>query len=61
MANKILIIIVLVIAYIVLAPIAVLMGLNTLFPVLNIPVNFDTWCSIVVLGTFIRSTTTVNK
>ena len=50
-----------VILYIIVAPLAVIFSLNTLFPVLNIPTNFDTWCSIVVLGAFLRSTVTVKK
>ena len=51
----------LILAYVFLAPLAVIWSMNILFPVLNIPVNFDTWCAIVVLGTFVRSTVTVKK
>ena len=51
----------LVILYVVVAPVAVIWSMNTLFPVLNIATNFDTWCSIVVLGAFIRGTTTISK
>ena len=61
MNQAILGIITLVLAYIILVPIAVLWSLNTLFPVLNIPINFDTWCAVVVVGTFIRGTVTVKK
>jgi len=61
MNQAILGIVALVVVYILLVPIAVLWSLNTLFPVLNIPVNFDTWCAVVVVGTFIRGTTTVKK
>ena len=61
MKETILGIVVLVLAYIILVPIAVLWSLNTLFPALNIPINFDTWCAVVVVGTFIRGTTTVKK
>ena len=51
----------LIVLYIILVPVAVLWSLNTLFPVLNIAINFDTWCAVVVVGTFIRGTTTVKK
>jgi hypothetical protein len=61
MKETILGIVVLVLAYIILVPIAVLWSLNTLFPALNIAINFDTWCAVVVVGTFIRGTTTVKK
>ena len=61
MNQAILGIITLVLAYIILVPIAVLWSLNTLFPVLNIPINFDTWCAVVVVGTFIRGTVTAKK
>ena len=61
MNQAILGIIALVLAYIILVPVAVLWSLNTLFPVLNIPINFDTWCAVVVVGTFIRGTVTVKK
>ena len=61
MNQAILGIVVLVVVYILLVPIAVLWSLNTLFPALNIAINFDTWCAVVVVGTFIRGTTTVKK
>ena len=61
MESKIIGFILLVLAYIVLAPLAVIWSMNMLFPVLNIPANFDTWCAIIVLGTFVRSTVTVKK
>ena len=61
MKETILGIVVLVLAYVILVPIAVLWSLNTLFPALNIPVNFDTWCAVVVVGAFIRGSVTVKK
>ena len=61
MTSKIIGFVVLVLAYIILVPFAVIWSMNILFPVLNIPANFDTWCAIVVLGTFVRSTVTVKK
>lgn len=37
-------------AVIILGPIATIWSLNTLFPVLAIPVTFETWCASLVLG-----------
>ena len=45
-------IIVLLIAF---GPIATIWALNTLFPALAIPYTFETWCSAVILGSFIQS------
>jgi hypothetical protein len=52
---------VLIIAGFILFPIAVIWSLNTLFPVLNIPVTLDTWLATLLLGLFIRSTVEVTK
>lgn len=41
------------IALIVLFPFAAIWSVNTLFG-LAIPVTFDTWCAVVVLGMFFR-------
>lgn len=39
------------IAFIVfIGPVASIWSLNTLFPSLNIPLNFDTWCAALILG-----------
>jgi hypothetical protein len=51
--SKILVL-VLVIALIVLMPLAVIWSVNMLFPVAAIPVSFDTWCAVVVLSMFFR-------
>jgi hypothetical protein len=53
--------IILIIALVILGPIATIWSLNTLFPSLNIPTNFDTWCAIVVLGGVFKSNITVKK
>ena len=34
-------------------PLASIWALNTLFPVLSIPYNFETWFAIILLGIFI--------
>jgi hypothetical protein len=47
---KIFLIIVLVIALVILSPLATLWALNVLFPALAIPYTFETWLAIVVLG-----------
>jgi len=47
--------IILIVALVILGPIATIWSLNTLFPSLNIPTNFDTWCAVVVLGGVFKS------
>jgi hypothetical protein len=42
---------------IILAPVATIWSLNTLFPVLNIPVSFDTWCAALILGGVVGGST----
>jgi hypothetical protein len=49
------------IALIVLGPIATLWALNTLFPVLAIPYNLSTWCAVIVLKGFAITTISRNK
>ena len=39
-----------VVALVILGPVATIWSLNTLFPALNIPLTFETWCAVVVLG-----------
>jgi len=51
----------LIIAGFILFPIAVIWSLNTLFPMLNIPITLDTWLATLLLGLFIRSTVEVTK
>jgi hypothetical protein len=48
--SKILIIIAVAIAIIVIAPVATIWALNTLFPALAIPLTFDTWCAAFLLS-----------
>jgi len=47
---KILVIIGIILAIVILAPIATIWSLNTLFPVLNIPLTLDTWMAAIILG-----------
>jgi hypothetical protein len=39
-----------IILLVIIGPIATIWSLNTLFPVLNIPMSFDTWVAALVLG-----------
>ena len=48
--SKILLAILLIVALIIIMPCAVIWSLNTLFPVLAIPLTFDTWCAAIVLS-----------
>lgn len=51
----------LVIALVLLGPIATIWALNTLFPVLAIPYNIWTWLSVIILGGLFKSNVTVKK
>jgi len=53
--NKILFWIVIVIALVILGPVAVIWSLNTLFPALAIPLTFETWCAVVILSGVFKS------
>lgn len=48
--SNVLLAILFIVALVILGPIATIWGLNTLFPALNIPVDFDHWCAVVILG-----------
>jgi hypothetical protein len=56
--GKILILL-LVVAAVVLFPLAVIWSVNMLIPAAAIPVSFDTWCAVVVLGMFFRGESTL--
>jgi hypothetical protein len=56
--GKILLVVLVIVAFLVLIPIATIWSLNTLFPVLAIPLTFDTWIAAVVLGGVVGGTTT---
>jgi len=51
--------VVLVILLVILGPLLTIWALNTLFPVLNIPMTLQTWTAAVILGGLFR--TTVHK
>ena len=46
---------------VIFGPIAVLWGINTLFPIAAIPYNFFTWLAVVVLYLVSKSSVTVKK
>jgi hypothetical protein len=56
--GKILLALLVIVAFLVLIPIATIWSLNTLFPVLAIPLTLDTWMAAVVLGGVVGGTTT---
>jgi hypothetical protein len=42
------------IALVVIGPYCTIWSLNVLFPSLNIPFTFETWCAVVILGLVAR-------
>ena len=46
-----------VVLLLILAPVATIWSLNTLFPILNIPISFDTWCAALILGGVVGGST----
>ena len=46
-----------VVLILILAPVATIWSLNTLFPALNIPIGFDTWCAALILGGVVGGST----
>jgi hypothetical protein len=47
---KIFVVILLIVVLLILGPILTIWALNTLFPALAIPYNFQTWAATVILG-----------
>jgi len=54
---KYLLIIGFVVLLLILAPVATIWSLNTLFPALNIPIGFDTWAAALILGGVVGGST----
>jgi len=50
-----------VVALVILGPVATIWSLNTLFPALNIPIDFDHWCAVVVLGGVFKANVVYKK
>lgn len=47
---KVLFLVMVLIAIVIVGPLATIWSLNTLFPILNIPFSFDTWAAALLLG-----------
>jgi len=47
-----------ILALVIIGPIAVIWSLNILFPALAIPLSFDTWCAVVILSGVFKTTVT---
>jgi hypothetical protein len=58
---KYLLVIAIVIALVILGPLATIWSLNTLFPTLDIPYTFDTWCAAIVLAGVFKTTINTKK
>ncbi len=58
---KIMLLIVLVLFLLIIGPFLVIWSVNTLFPALAIPYGLETWCAVVLLGTFLRANVTVKR
>lgn len=56
-AKTIVLAAVLIVGLIILMPVATIWSLNTLFPMLNIPVTFETWCASLILGGVVGGST----
>jgi hypothetical protein len=54
---KILIIVGIVVAVAIIMPIATIWSLNTLFPMLAIPLSVDTWMATIILGGVVGGST----
>ena len=46
---------VIVVIVVICMPLASIWSLNTLFPMLAIPISFDTWCAALILGGMVGS------
>lgn len=59
--SKPLLIILIVALAIIFGPFCTIWGMNTLFPVLNIPYTFDTWLAVILVQLAIRSNISTSK
>jgi len=60
MKSSILVWLGVILVLIVLAPLATIWSLNTLFPILNIPMGFDTWLASLILAGVVGGSTGVS-
>lgn len=54
MKNKLILLMILAVAFVILGPIATIWSLNTLFPVLAIPYSVETWLATVIIAGIFR-------
>jgi len=59
--GKIILGLVIIIAFIAIGPLLTIWSLNALFPALAIPYSIETWAAIVVLGGVFKSNVKVSK
>lgn len=59
--NKMIFVILFLLALIILGPLLTIWSLNTLFPVLAIPYNIETWIAIIIIVGAIKSTVNIKK
>jgi hypothetical protein len=58
---KLVLIIALIVFLVAIGPILTIWALNTLFPVLAIPLTLETWASVVLLGAFLKGSVSYKK
>lgn len=58
---KYLLLVALIVFVILIGPIAIIWGLNTLFPVLAIPYTVETWLAVIVVQAALKTKVSVNK
>lgn len=54
-------VIVLIIALILIGPLATIWAANTLFPVLAIPYTIETWLAVIIIGALFKSNVNIKK
>ena len=59
--TKLILALLLVLALVIFGPIATIWALNTLFPVLNIPVTLETWLAAFIIPAAFKTTVTTNN
>jgi hypothetical protein len=58
---KILFAVLLILFLIAIGPILTIWALNTLFPMLAIPLTLETWAAVVLLGAFLKGSVSYKK
>ena len=58
---KLILAIALIVALVAIGPLLTIWALNTLFPVLAIGYNLETWAAVVLLGMFMRTNVKLKK